>query len=72
MVTVKWKHSASTNQWRGVRGPSTTGFVVLTRPPSVPLKKVLVKVPVPIVPVNPFLLNLYRQCPRNTATSSFT
>jgi hypothetical protein len=26
MVTVKWKHSASSNEWRGVDGPSSPGL----------------------------------------------
>ena len=75
MVTVKWKHSASTNQWRGADGLVTRGFVVLNRPLSVPLKKIPIRVPVHILascsPV--LLLNLYhRQCSKSTARSSFT
>ena len=46
MVTVKWKHSASCNEWRGVDGPSSPGFLVLNRPPNVLLQKTPMKVPV--------------------------
>lgn len=74
MVTVKWKHSASCKEWRGVDGPSSSGFLVLNRPPNVILSKSPIKMPVhtslqTIVDVK---ILFDRQCPTSIEVSSST
>ena len=48
-VRVKWKHSASSDEWRGANGPSTPGFVVLNRVPYKRLKKLQIKKTFPVM-----------------------
>ena len=50
-VRVKWRHSASSDEWRGVNGPSTPGFVVLTRVPNKRLKKMAVAKTYPVIQI---------------------